>query len=447
MAVRAVLTFAQEGGGPGMNVPRVPARGTHPVGSPVDDVSAPVPAAPRPGRSGTVLIVATYAAAYLVVGLMSLWGNTNATHPQALTGSAWLDAWIRYDSGWYLSIAQDGYSFATDRQSPVAFFPAYPMLIRALAPLVGSAAWAGHVITVACGLGSALLFGSWVRARLAKAARWTTVALLLLYPYAVFLYGAVYGDALFLLCVLGAFTLVERRKYAAAGLIGAVATAGRPVGVAIVAGLLVRVLEQQAQDQAALAAPERGTDIVPPARRSVTPGQLWRAVSTLRPRQWFVVLSLAGIGGWCWYLWRTFGDPLAFLTAEATWSQGAGPKTWSKWAFFGAILKDPLDIRIVLGAQALVSLGAVLLLRQVWRRFGWGYLAYCLVVLGIPLVGTKDFLGCGRYVMAAFPVLAAGGALLADPARARWVRPVALTCSATAMLVATYFFGEGILIS
>lgn len=430
-----------------MNVPRVPARGTDPAGSPVDHVSAVASEAPRAGRWGTVRTVAAFAAAYLVVGLTSLWGNANATHPQALTGSAWLDAWIRYDSGWYLSIAQDGYSFATDRQSPVAFFPAYPLLVRGLAPLVGSAALAGHLLTVACGLGSALLFASWVRARLAKRARWTAVALLLLYPYAVFLYGAVYGDALFLLCVVGAFAFVERRWYAAAGLIGAVATAGRPVGVAIVAGLLVRVLEQQALDRAAAAAPGPGPDELARPRRPVALSQLGRVVPTLQARQWLVLLSLGGIAGWCWYLWRTFGDPFAFLTAEATWSQAAGPKTWSKWAFFGAILKDPMEIRFVLGAQALVSLGAVLLLRQVWRRFGWGYLAYCLVVLGIPLVGTKDFLGCGRYVMAAFPVLAAAGALVADPARARWVRPVVLTGSATAMLVATYFFGEGILIS
>lgn len=430
-----------------MNVPRVPARGTGPVDTPVSDRSAMDSDARWPRWTWPVTTVAAFATAYLVVGLMSLWGNLGATRPHVLTGSAWLDAWIRYDSGWYLNIAENGYSFASDRQSPVAFFPAYPLLVRAVAPLVGSAPLAGHLITVVAGLGSALLFGAWVRSRLAGPARWTAVALLLLYPYAVFLYGAVYGDALFLLCVLGAFALVERHWHLAAGLVGAVATAGRPVGVAIVAGLFVRVLEQRLQRQAAdTVAVEGGPGRAAPARR-VSAGQLWRAVPILAPRHWLVLLSLAGVAGWCGYLWLTFGDPLAFLTAEATWSQGAGLKTWSKWAFFGALLKDPLEIRFVLGAQALVTLGAVLLLRQVWRRFGWGYLAYCLVVLGIPVIGTKDFLGCGRYVLAAFPVVAAAGALLGDPARARWVRPVALGVSSAGMLVATYFFGEGILIS
>jgi len=41
------------------------------------------------------------------------------------------------------------------------------------------------------------------------------------------------------------------------------------------------------------------------------------------------------------------------------------------------------------------------------------YPAYALVVLAIPLIGTGDFLGTGRYVMVAFPVMAAGGHLLA----------------------------------
>ncbi len=53
----------------------------------------------------------------------------------------------------------------------------------------------------------------------------------------------------------------------------------------------------------------------------------------------------------------------------------------------------------------------MLLLRRVHRRFGWGYLAYAAVVLAIPIIGTKDFMGTGRYVLVAFPVMAAAGDL------------------------------------
>ena len=35
------------------------------------------------------------------------------------------------------------------------------------------------------------------------------------------------------------------------------------------------------------------------------------------------------------------------------------------------------------------------------------------MVLAIPIIGTKDFMGTGRYVLAAFPVIAAAGEFLA----------------------------------
>ena len=65
---------------------------------------------------------------------------------------------------------------------------------------------------------------------------------------------------------------------------------------------------------------------------------------------------------------------------------------------------------------------AVLLLPRVCRLFGWGYLAYAVVVLAIPIIGTKDFMGTGRYVLAAFPVIAAAGQFLADRRR-QWIAP------------------------
>ena len=60
-----------------------------------------------------------------------------------------------------------------------------------------------------------------------------------------------YADSLFLLCAIGAFVLLERRWYLAAGLVGALATAGRPVGVAVAVGLVVRTLEMLAETRRA----------------------------------------------------------------------------------------------------------------------------------------------------------------------------------------------------
>ena len=88
----------------------------------------------------------------------------------------------------------------------------------------------------------------------------------------------------------------------------------------------------------------------------------------------------------------------------------------------------------------------MLLLRRVWRLFGWGYLAFAAVVLLIPLLGTKDFMGTGRYVLVAFPVIAAAGDFLAG-VRHRWVRVAVLGVCAALLFFLTYLYGRSVPVS
>ena len=335
--------------------------------------------------------------------------------PADFAGSAVLEGWLRFDGGWYVYIAENGYFFDdVGQQSPVAFFPAYPLTIRAVEVIVPDTALAGILLTFGCGLGATVLFYQWTRRRLGDPAARTAVLVFLLYPYAWFLFGAVYADALFLLAAIGAFVLFELDRPVLAGLAGAVATATRPVGIAVVVGLVVLAV----------------------ARRGGL--RHWR---DLRPKDAGVLLSLGGIGAWCLYLWARFGDPILFskIQGAAGWDQAEGLRTWVKVTFFERIahlpfwLSDSLaesnthhpqpwtesaySLGLVL--QALALLGAFALVPLVVRRMGWGYGAYVLTLLAIALVGTKDFQGVGRYVVAVFPCFAVLGRLLAGRARSR----------------------------
>jgi hypothetical protein len=354
------------------------------------------------------------------------------------TGVGWLDGWVWYDSGWYQLIASTGYFYVEGLQSSVAFFPAYPLVVRAVAAVVGNVQLAGMLVTPAAGAAAMALFVVWLQGRLPRAAAITAVLVALLYPYAFFLHGTMYADAFFLLTAIGSFVLLERGHPVLAGLVGIMATAGRPVGVAITIGLVVRVIEKRATEHHSQH--ERAaTD------RPVRFGVLVAAVRRLRPGDYGVLLSGLGLAGWCTYLWVTFGNPLAFVAAESApgWDQGVGPRTWFKIGFFGTLVKGPPDIAVTLAVQALLCLTAVLLLRRVWRRFGWGYLAYVLIVIGIPLIGTKDFMGTGRYLLAAFPIAAAAGDALASSRHARWLRPVVLGLLAVGMLAGTMLYARG----
>jgi hypothetical protein len=288
------------------------------------------------------------------------------------------------------------------------------------------------------------------------------VALLLVYPYSFFLYGSGYGDASFLLSALGAFALLERRHYVLAGLVGALATAGRPVGIAVAVGLVVRAVEMIAQDRAA----RRDTAVLvgtaPGSAAGEPPGvhaaeragpvafrELLRSVRFLRWRQAVLLVSGAGLLAWMVYLGVRFGDPVAFATVQGApgWDQGGGPRTWFKVPFFGALYFGRWDDVLLVVPQALVAVAAVLLVRTVWRRFGWGYTAYTVVSLAIPLIGTKDFMGSGRYVLAAYPVIAAAAVVLTGDRRPRWLAPAVLAVLFVGLCTATVAFVNGVEVS
>jgi hypothetical protein len=368
----------------------------------------------------------------LVVGL-SAPHRFSARALTYLTGPAWLDGWIEYDSGWYYRIVTDGYFFIPGQQSSIAFFPSYPVVVRGVAALLGDVQVAGMLVTLVAGAGAIGLFAVWAGDRLSPAATVTAVLLALLYPYAFFVHATMYADAVFLLTVIGAFVLLERGHPVLAGLVGICATAGRPVGVALTVGLVLRLLEIRAAGGTGASA------------TSVRLRNLPDAVRRLRPADYGVLLSVLGFAGWCAYLSARFGNPLAFVAAESApgWDQGAGPWTWFKLVFVGTLLRGPPDIALTLAVQAVLCLGAVLLFPRIRRLFGWGYLAYVLVAVGIPLIGTKDFMGTGRYLLAAFPVFAAAADLLTSVRHGRVLRAVVLTLFAAGLVAGTMLYARG----
>jgi hypothetical protein len=425
--------------------------------------SSPVPAGESSGRGLLVGVLAVFLGVTAVLTAVAAYcaGTGGSGVPQPVGVPGWLAGWCQGDGSWYVRIAESGYFYIPGRQSSVAFFPVFPMLLRGFGAVVGDVRIGGWLLGVLAGGVSVLLFACWVRTRLPRPAALTAVAVLVVYPYSFFLHGAVYSDGLFLVTAIGAFLLLERRMYWLAGLVGAFATAGRPVGLAVAVGLAVRVLEIRAEarnpgmprpcasgsterGRSATGEPPGGADPRSPRRPGVR--ELLCAVRGIGWRQAGVLCSVVGLAGWCGYLWLRFGDPLAFLTVQAApgWDQGSGPATWFKVPYLLAVAHR-VPVRL-LTAQALAGLGAVLILGRVWRRFGWGYTVYSVIVLVIPIVGTKDFMGLGRYVLAAFPVFAAAGDALAG-SRHRWHRTAVLGLSAVLLLVATALFAQGVEVS
>jgi hypothetical protein len=343
--------------------------------------------------------------------------------PADYSGPSLLEGWVRFDAGWYRSIAEDGYFFRGDEeQSSVAFFPVYPLGMRTLHSVIGgdTAAW-GILITLLSGLAIALLFHRWCVPRLGERNARYALAALLLWPYAWYLFGAVYADALFIALVIGAFVALERERVLLATALGALATACRPVGFAVVIGLVARSLEREGVisfprfDRVRTGrlgrGPAAGAD--EPARPLIRFDRSRLRAITLLP-----LLSVAGLVSYVIYLWGKFDEPFAFVTAERApgWDLKPGPHTWFKVDFFDRLADYPHDgvwYTTGLVVQALLALGLLALTPRIVRKFGWAYAVYVVVVLAIPLVGSKDFQGIGRYALAAFPAFAVLGDHLA----------------------------------
>jgi hypothetical protein len=363
--------------------------------------------------------------AYLVIAA-GLWtivvtSTRRLAMPPLPPGLGWLDGWIRYDSGWYHGIATSGYSYNPGQQSPVAFFPAYPLAMRGLGHLIGNLYLAGVVLTVASGLAIAALFARWSADRLPRPVAAAAVALLLLYPYSLYLYGAVYADALFVAATIAAFLLLEHDRPWLAGAVGALATASRPTGLAVLVGLTVRAVELAGQRRAAPVGPDRLLRSRDGQSRELSgvpraSAQVGRAFGAVRWRDAGVLLSAGGVLLYCLFQWVRFNTPFAFVETESApgWDQGRGWRVWLKVSFVHELmLSRPLG-KLRLLAAAVVCVVVVLLVWRVRRRFGWGYAAFTAVMVAIPVLSTKDFMGSGRYLLAAFPAFAAGADFLAE---------------------------------
>ncbi|HEX7094518.1 MAG TPA: hypothetical protein VF183_01455 [Acidimicrobiales bacterium] len=404
-----------------------------------------------------VLFLAVAVVLWVVIGVGGAIGRDEHGGPLSFAGYSgpmFLEGWARFDAGWYRSIADNGYFYDPGAQSSVAFFPAYPHVMGFFGDVFGGEPFVwGVLVTFLSGFVVVVLFHQWCRERVGAAATPAAVAALALWPYAWYLFGAVYADALFLAAVLAAFVLLERDHVLFAALAGAVATATRPVGAAVVLGLALRLLERRG----ALRVP--GLERMRLFRTTHRPGapadvdepavDAGRAVvfdlRRLRAIDPAILLAGAGLVAYVVYRWRTFDEPFAFAEAESApgWDQRPGLKTWFKTAWMSRVvhMPDTADMYLAnITFQAVLAIGLLLLVPLVVRRFGWGYGVYTFAVLAIPLIGSKDFMGLGRYALTAFPSFAVLGVALTDRPRVRvgW-----FLVSGALLVLLTYSYAKG----
>ncbi len=325
----------------------------------------------------------------------------------------------RWDTGFYVSIAEEGYRFQGVPLPSVAFFPLLPLLIRGGALLVGDAVLAGVLIS-----NGALLLATLLLYRLA-ADSWghrvaeRTVWYLLIFPTAFF-GAALYTESLFLLLAVGSFYLARRGLWESAGLLGLATALTRFTGLILAPVLLVEWLDRWSQAR-------QGRGRRPPLWALLTPG-----------------LVPLGTLAYMAYLDRVFDDPLAFVHGAAAW--GREPRSpletvaelfrqpaegWGQALLAGRVHVDNwMDFLLVL---LFLGLGLVLLGRKRWSEATF-------VLLGAAIPFSSGLLmSQRRYVWVLFPAFI----LLAQWGERPWVDRLITTLSLLGLALFTALFANG----
>lgn len=373
---------------------------------------------PRPDAGGAATRARDAAA-------LRIWVLSRVATGLVVTAAAWLFAtgpalvpllerWRQWDAHHYIAIAESGYRGRPTGVPLEAFFPGFPLLLRAL-----------HAVGLpylAAGLLISLVAGAVAVVALARVAALDAPALgvdadrlgeraallLVLAPSAVFL-AAPYSEALFLGFALPAWLAARRGRWALAGLLAAGAASVRVTGLFLAVALVV--------------------EFAVSARRRWS-GAPWLALPAV-PVLAFMAHLHALTGDWLrWLTAQQEGWRREFTSPVEAWRT-----TWE--AAFGGT--QPLGFAWMFRAELVAAVVGVVLLGWLVRSRRWAESAYVGLTLAAYVTSTWLF-SVPRATLLWWPLWIGLAALTL---RTRWAWPAYLTLVAPLSVVVALLYGVG----
>jgi hypothetical protein len=348
-------------------------------------------------------------------------GFENGQRPTPpLSDSALLDLPARWDSGWYVGLASGHYRWdgQAGRFENVAFFPAYPAIVSAVANTLGAEsplAWDWVAVGTSTTLFAvSLVLLTALATRIVGADSASHSALLCAcYPFSIF-FGLPYSESTYLCAVVAAFLMLEQRAYAACLAAGVVAGLARPTSITLFPALFTTALLYY--------------------RSSGFVGRWHHSMLGLAAS----IGPLLGIGVFSMFIYGLTGSPFTWATVQEGWGRPTGnpltallqPLLDFAAAPLSTLLTRPHDI-----LNATAGLGIIASLPLVWRTVGSGYALFVLGGVLMPLTGG-GLASLGRYTSVLFPVFIA----LAVSLSTTNVRRVAVVFLLLQAVVAGLFF-------
>ncbi|HUX03760.1 MAG TPA: mannosyltransferase family protein [Acidimicrobiales bacterium] len=286
-----------------------------------------------------------------------------------------------WDGSWFLKAVEHGWPSQLPMAhghvlaNPVAFFPLLPLTIRALAAATPfSPAVAGLIVSALSGLTAVVAIGR-LTEEFAGRQRAERAALLFAVAPGSFVFSLIYAEGLVLTFIALGLVALLRGRWWMAGVLGALASAASPVGLAFAVSCAVVAIVAIYRERA------------------------WSAL--LAP-----ILAPTGFLAWMLYLWAHTHTLQAWrLTERGGWQ--SYPSLAYPWHIVTQFLFNPvsptLTGHILFWGTVVSVLGVVVMFRehQPLAVLAYGISAVVMFAVSAP-VGLRP-----RFVMLAFPIIIA----------------------------------------
>jgi hypothetical protein len=348
------------------------------VAAPEAEVADSRPTTPRAldAYAIPVVLVAISAIAHVLVA----WMQSRTLQHTTIRGLL-----ARWDSGFYLKIANTGYpthlkiGSGNPAQSTIGFYPLFGLVVRGawkIGPF--GLTQTGILTAILCAAGAAVVM--WRLAyRLCDSteAAHRSVAFFAFAPGAIVL-SMPYSEGLFILLAAATLLMLVEKRWVFAGLFALVACTARPNSLAVVAACAVAAVLEW-----------------------------WPNKRALRP---LIAPVLAGIGFALFplYLWVHVGDPLAYWkTQHRGWGQGIDFGKNTVLRLWHVAHHPTHDFNLLMATLAIIAIVIGFVLMAQWRPPP-AIVAYTVVVVFLALASTQ-LVSTWRFAMTAFPFAIAYG--------------------------------------
>lgn len=269
----------------------------------------------------------------------------------------------KWDSFWYLDIAQNGYKYQTGALSNIVFFPIYPLLIRTFMPILDNPILWGWLISLAGLFGALIYLYKLVKEFEPQVDPLEVIGFLLIFPTALF-FNAVYTESIFLFLSVACFYHVFKKNFYLAALFG--------VGVALtrVTGVLL---------------------FFPIAYEYYK----WKGFKISKQSLSILLIPATALSFFIFH-WIKFGDFFLFFKVESLWGRNFAPNTShvSQLAQSGIANLSTDIFYLAIAIAALVI---------AFKKLRLSYAIYMSLTLAVALA-SGTIMSIGRYILVLFPM-------------------------------------------